>query len=164
MRIPTTISCAPESDFQGDLLVIENSEPRFPSSKSNERRRAIGEYLKQCAVTQPAASGDRSRRKSCGREYVEVVCCHYLIQSSTIWKSSTNLPHMCAQTHVGQPPSANWPQFSHQRRCSLLQEILVVVRRPNARNVALFLECARGSWRFRRTKVAKRLTRRRLRF
>ena len=27
MRIPTTISCAPESDFQGDLLVIENSEP-----------------------------------------------------------------------------------------------------------------------------------------
>ena len=27
MRIPTTTSCAPESDFQGDLLVIENSEP-----------------------------------------------------------------------------------------------------------------------------------------
>ena len=27
MRILTTISCAPESDSQGDLLVIENSEP-----------------------------------------------------------------------------------------------------------------------------------------
>ena len=27
MRIPTTTSCAPESDFQGDLLVIENSKP-----------------------------------------------------------------------------------------------------------------------------------------
>ena len=26
MRIPTTISCAPESDFQGDSLVIKNSE------------------------------------------------------------------------------------------------------------------------------------------
>ena len=26
MRIPTTISCAPESDFRGDSLVIENSE------------------------------------------------------------------------------------------------------------------------------------------
>ena len=27
MRIPTTTSCAPESDYQGDSLVIENSEP-----------------------------------------------------------------------------------------------------------------------------------------
>ena len=27
MRIPTTTSCAPVSDSQGDLLVIENSEP-----------------------------------------------------------------------------------------------------------------------------------------
>ena len=27
MRIPTTASCAPESDSQGDSLVIENSEP-----------------------------------------------------------------------------------------------------------------------------------------
>ena len=27
MRIPITTSCAPESDFQGDSLVIENSEP-----------------------------------------------------------------------------------------------------------------------------------------